>query len=152
MKNLMMALVILISLSGLKANDEGIQVKYLRNYDGDTITVELTELGEMDKDSKFSLFWKKMSVRVNGVDTPELRTKCKNEKELGKKAKYLVRDAIKAASFLELKNIKKGKYFRIVADVYVDGVNLADLLFEANLAVPYFGKKKTYDWCAHKLN
>ena len=152
MKNLIMALALLISLSGLKASDEGIQVKYLRNYDGDTITVELTELGEMDKDSKFSLFWKKMSVRVNGVDTPEIRTRCAQEKVLGKQAKALVKDVLKDAEYLSLRNVKRGKYFRIVADIIInpgtpDEVNLKDILLESGLAVAYDGGKKTKNWC-----
>ncbi len=41
----------------------------------------------------------------------------------------------------------RGKYFRIVADVYVDGKSLAESLIEANLGVPYYGKTKIKDWC-----
>jgi len=41
----------------------------------------------------------------------------------------------------------RGKYFRIVADVYVDGKSLAESLIEANLGVPYYGMTKIKDWC-----
>ena len=40
-----------------------------------------------------------------------------------------------------------GKYFRIAADVIVDGENLADVLVEAGMAVRYDGGKKTHKWC-----
>ena len=43
--------------------------------------------------------------------------------------------------------MKRGKYFRIVADVIVDGENLGDMLIEAGIAKEYIGKKKTYQWC-----
>ena len=43
--------------------------------------------------------------------------------------------------------MERGKYFRIAADVYVDGENLGDLLIEAGVAIRYNGGKKTHRWC-----
>jgi micrococcal nuclease len=43
--------------------------------------------------------------------------------------------------------MERGKYFRIAADVYVDGENLADVLVEAGVAVRYDGGNKTHKWC-----
>jgi len=62
-------------------------------------------------------------------------------------SKELVADILKDAEQIDLKNIARGKYFRIVADVVVDGESLADELIEAGMAVPYDGGKKTYNWC-----
>lgn len=45
-----------------------------------------------------------------------------------------------------LKNIKRGKYFRLLADVYVDGVNLGDQLIKHAHAVRYEGKTNN-NWC-----
>ena len=45
------------------------------------------------------------------------------------------------------KKVKTGKYFRIVADVMVDGESLADELIEVGMAVSYDGGKKVKDWC-----
>ena len=42
--------------------------------------------------------------------------------------------------------MQRGKYFRIVADVYYDGKSLADVLLKNNLAVRYDGETKTKDW------
>jgi len=47
-----------------------------------------------------------------------------------------------------LENIHRGKYFRIITDVYIDGKNLAESLIEAGLGVPYYGKTKTKIWCS----
>jgi len=51
------------------------------------------------------------------------------------------------AKVVELRNLQRGKYFRIVADVYADGINVGDQLINEGLAVPYDGGRKTKDWC-----
>jgi endonuclease YncB( thermonuclease family) len=43
--------------------------------------------------------------------------------------------------------MQRGKYFRIVADVYADNQSLADELIKNNLAVRYNGGTKVKDWC-----
>ena len=59
----------------------------------------------------------------------------------------MVADIMKDAERITLKNMERGKYFRIAADVIVDGENLADILIEAGMAVKYNGGKKTHKWC-----
>ncbi len=89
----------------------------------------------------------KINIRVNGIDTPEIRGKCEKEKYDAKQAKEMVTDILKDAEQITLKNMERGKYFRIAADVIVDGENLADVLVEAGMAVRYDGGKKTHKWC-----
>ena len=93
------------------------------------------------------MVWDNINIRVRGIDTPEIRTRCKSEKALGYQAKVIVQNILKDAKEVIIKNISRGKYFRLVADVYADGVNITDALFEAELAVVYNGRKKTYNWC-----
>ena len=59
----------------------------------------------------------------------------------------MIADIFRDAERVDLKNIERGKYFRIVADVIVDGESLADILIETGLAVPYDGGTKGKDWC-----
>ena len=59
----------------------------------------------------------------------------------------MVADILKDAEQITLKNMERGKYFRIAADVIVDGENLGDLLIEAGMAIRYNGGKKTHRWC-----
>ena len=59
----------------------------------------------------------------------------------------MVADILKDAEQITLKNMERGKYFRIAADVIVDGENLADQLIDAGVAVKYDGGKKTHKWC-----
>lgn len=56
-------------------------------------------------------------------------------------------DILKDAERIVLKNMGRGNYFRIAADVIVDGENLADALIKAGLAVRYNGGNKTQKWC-----
>ena len=115
---------------------------YVRNYDGDTITFNLPGL--------HPIIGEKISIRVNGIDTPEIRGKCEKEKYDAVQAKEMVADILKGAEQITLKNLERGKYFRIAADVYVDDENLADMLIEAGMAVTYSGGKKAYKWCGDK--
>jgi micrococcal nuclease len=112
---------------------------YVRNYDGDTITFNLPGL--------HPIIGEKISIRVNGIDTPEIRGKCEKEKYDATQAKEMVTNILKDAERITLKNMERGKYFRIAADVIVDGENLADMLIEAGVATRYDGGKKTHKWC-----
>ena len=112
--------------------------KVISVYDGDTFRVDI--------DSLSPIAGKNIPIRVNGVDTPEIRGKCKYEKRLAYKAKEFVINMLFGAKKIELVNIQRGKYFRIVADVFVDGVSLEQQLLTNGLAYKYSGKKKI-DWC-----
>ena len=115
-------------------------VKYVKNYDGDTVTVNIPGL--------HPIVGKKISVRVNGIDTPEKRTKDKCEKKLSRTAQKLTQSLLKNAKRIDLINVQRGKYFRIVADVIADGKNIGDILIKNKLAYEYHGKTKTkMDWC-----
>ena len=59
----------------------------------------------------------------------------------------MVADILKDAEQITLKNMERGKYFRIAAYVIVDGENLADMLIEAGMAIRYDGGKKIHKWC-----
>jgi endonuclease YncB( thermonuclease family) len=87
-----------------------------------------------------------MSIRILGIDTPEMRAKCSKEKDLARAAKKLTVSLLEGAELIELKNIKRGKYFRILANVYVDGISVADELMKNGFAVKYDGGTKI-DWC-----
>ena len=112
---------------------------YVRNYDGDTITFNLPGL--------HPIIGEKISIRVNGIDTPEIRGKCEKEIYDAKQAQEMVADIFKDAEQIDLKNIERGKYFRIAADVIVDGESLGEMLVEAGMAVRYDGGKKNRNWC-----
>jgi len=118
-------------------------VTFLQNYDGDTIKVNIKDIPE--------LFGQKISVRVKGIDTAEIRSKNKCEKSKAQEAKKIVYMQLSNAKKINLKNCIRGKYFRIVCDVEYDNKNIATKLLHKNLAVRYQGGKKiVVDWCRIK--
>ena len=90
----------------------------------------------------------KISIRVNGIDTPENRGKCEKEKYGSKQAQQMVADILKDADQIVLRNMERGKYFRIAADVIVDGESLGDILVVTGMAIRYDGGRKVKGWCS----
>ncbi|WP_345985741.1 thermonuclease family protein [Sulfurimonas sp. HSL-1656] len=143
MKLFILALLFSITLnaSSIKDNNFGsVRVDEITSiYDGDTFraTIKAWPL----------LIGERIGIRINGVDTPEMRGKCQAEKDLARKAKQHAVSLLRNAKVVELRNMKRGKYFRIVADVYADGVSVGQSLINNSLAVQYDGGTKTKDWC-----
>lgn len=107
-------------------------------YDGDTFKVNI--------EGWPPIVGQNMPVRIRGIDTPERRSKCAAEKQLAMQAKAFASQLLYQAETVELKNIKRGKYFRLLADVYVDDKSLADKLLQAGHARRYSGGKRQ-PWC-----
>jgi len=112
--------------------------KVISVYDGDTFRVNI--------DSLPPIVGKNIAIRVNGVDTPEIRGKCQYEKNLALEARDFVRGKLANAKEIKLTNLQRGKYFRVVANVLVDGVSLEQELLDNKLAYRYDGGKKL-SWC-----
>lgn len=116
-------------------------VKYIRNYDADTITFDIPNVHPIIGD--------KISVRVRHIDTPEIKGKLPCEKEAARSAKRLIENLLKNAKRIDLENVDKDKYFRLLADVIVDGKPIKDVLLKNNLAYTYEGKtKQKINWCS----
>ena len=115
--------------------------KVISVYDGDTFRVNI--------DSLPPIVGKNIPIRVNGVDTPEIRGKCQYEKDLALEARDFVRGKLANAKEIKLTNLQRGKYFRVVANVVVDGVSLELELLDNGLAYEYSGGKKV-GWCGRE--
>ena len=108
-------------------------------YDGDTCNAKM--LGVPDT-------LKKIKIRINGIDTPEIKGKCEREKKLALEAKVFINDLIKNSTVIYLKNMKWGKYGgRVVADLYIDKRDYREYLEGKNFYVEYYCGKKYIDWC-----
>ena len=112
--------------------------KVISVYDGDTFRVDI--------DSLPPIVGKNIPIRLNGVDAPEIQGKCQQEKDLALEARDFVRNKLANANEIKLTKLQRGKYFRIVADVMIDGVSLETELLENKLAYKYTGGKKS-SWC-----
>lgn len=118
-------------------------------YDGDTI-----------KDVRISIeipslevgFWITRDIRINGIDTPEKRPwragrtaeSLLAEKAAAKQARDYLIGILEANDFaFEVGDVGYGKYAgRVLADVFVAGENVSNLMIEAGHAKAYDGGKK----------
>lgn len=105
------------------------KVKVLSVYDGDTFHVKIDKL--------HPIVGARLGIRVYGVNTPELRTKSIYEKTMAKKARDFTRELINNSKRVDLVDCKKGKYFRLVCKVEIDGKSLSDQLINNGLGVEY---------------
>ena len=111
--------------------------------DGDTIRLQTIDLG-------FSVQLHNKAVRINAIDTPESRINIKRyperakEKELGLLAKQKLKEWL--VGDITIKSYGTDKYGRVLADVFCEKGNVADLLKKENLAVDYHGGTKTKKW------
>lgn len=118
-----------------KTFGDTIITKIISVYDGDSFRANIK--GHPD------ISGKAIGIRIYGIDTPEIRgQKNPKLKALAQKAKAFAVKRLKKGKSIILKNTRRGKYFRIVAEVWIDGVSLGEELIKADLAKPYFGKKK----------
>ena len=139
------------SLAGLMLLCASVATGAAEKQFGNVIVSEVTSIYDADTFNVNIQGWpaiigERISVRLLGVDAPEIRGKCESEKQAARRAKEFTVAALRSAKSIELKNIQRGKYFRILADVYVDGVNLSDALIRQKHARPYDGGKRS-GWC-----
>ncbi len=133
--------VLILAIPTFAAADSGpviygpVYAQVVSVYDGDTVTVNIPEWP--------AIVGEKIGVRVRGIDTPELRDKRQKVKALALEAKALAVAVCPVGSTTELTNITRGKYFRIVADVWCQSRDLGSALLSIGLAQPYDGETKT---------
>lgn len=144
----MRPLILLLCLFGLPAIAHAVGDRQAERYswpvvgikDGDTIAVEIPGLPPA---------LNPVAIRLRGIDTPESggRAKCAAERKLAQRATGFTRLAIKRGRRIEFAMPDWDKYGgRIDAEVWIDGVSLADQLIAAGLARAYDGGKRD-GWC-----
>ncbi|MER2511513.1 MAG: thermonuclease family protein [Nitrosomonas ureae] len=111
----------------------------IKVYDGDTFTINI------DGDCP-NILCSKIPVRIIGIDAPELRGKCEEEKSGAMDSKAYLTNLLLSAKDVELRNVHRDKYFRINAAVFADGVDVGTDMISKGLARPYSGGKRS-GWC-----
>jgi micrococcal nuclease len=132
--------------------------KILRIVDGDTIDVDI-DLG-------FGVWIHKERVRLEGIDTPESRTKDLEEKKFGLLSKEYVRGLLPVGSIVKLvckSYDSKGKFGRILGDIQlketrmigreiVEHSSLVKTMIDNGYGVEYSGQSKELIQEAHLKN
>lgn len=104
------------------------KAKCIRVIDGDTIVAEV-DLG-------FNTF-KKVKVRLEGIDAPEVRTRDLEEKQRGIASKEYLEDVFATSKDFTLVSKKVDKYGRCLGTIHVGEININEEMLEKGLAVIY---------------
>ena len=131
-----------------------LDVVFISAYDGDSFFISLPDLlrpSSRHGEHAAFIMAERVSIRVHGIDCPELRARCPEEQRLAERAKRRVQRLLASARRINLHRVKPDKYARHLADVEVDGVDLGRLLLREGLAVPYDGGAKANPWCSGGL-
>ena len=108
--------------------------KVKRVVDGDTVDV-LIDLG-------FDIAYASR-VRLYGIDTPESRTRDKDEKARGLISKDFLKSWLdKGSVVIRTRKDKKGKFGRVLGEMYVNDSNINLRMVDEFLAVKYEGQNK----------
>lgn len=104
-------------------------------YDGDTFRAVINEFPP--------IIGNRIGIRIAGIDTPEMTDKRPQIQALARKAKQYTVKRLREGKLIKLENMRRDKYFRILADVIIDGTSLGSELIQQGLAKPYEGGTKT---------
>ena len=107
--------------------------------DGDTLHVRITLWLDQTVET---------SIRIAGIDTPEMHGACPRERKLAIEAKAALVRILPEKSVIMVRRIAPDKYFgRVVADIFtLTNLDIAGHLLRIGLAHSYDGKKKR-GWC-----
>jgi micrococcal nuclease len=116
-----------------------------RVVDGDTVDVVL----DLGFDVRFF-----SRVRLYGIDTPESRTRNRDEKVRGLLSKDYLVNAIADKDVVIKTKLKdsRGKFGRVLGEVWVGRKNINKQMVKENHAVEYFGQSKDDIQAAHDEN
>ena len=117
-----------------------------RIIDGDTLDVDI-DLG-------FSVRLTKQRIRMLGIDTPESRTRDKEEKVRGLLSKKALMDMCPVGSNIRLVSHGKGKFGRILGEIFTpEGTtSINKIMCEEGFAVEYYGGSKDELGAKHQAN
>ena len=107
--------------------------KVVRFIDGDTFKAKLCGYDEV------------LSIRVYGIDCPELKGQCNYERQLAATAAAFTKQVLQSAEVIVVSVQDVDVYDRVVCHVFCDGKSLRKLLINRGLARVYEGFKR--NWC-----
>jgi micrococcal nuclease len=141
-KNICIVMFMMFITCGISIGSEYPNIEnvvFVKNYDGDTLTVNIP--GYPD------IIGKEISIRVLGIDSPEIKGICDKEVLLAVEAKRFVNSELTKASKIDIVEVGRDKYFRIDGDVIYDGKSLRKEMLDREYAIPYDGNTKVNIWC-----
>lgn len=116
-----------------------VSARIIRIIDGDTLLVDAHPWpGQAVR----------VSVRLRGIDTPESRSPCPDERLAADQARSELERLVSGFSTIELINVSGGKYYgRVLADLKAGTQDVAAAMLESGLARPYRGGRRQTASC-----
>lgn len=91
----------------------------------------------------------RVSVRLRGIDTPERRSSCADERAAALLARAELERLVSGHPTVELINVSGGKYYgRVLADIRAGSHDVAAAMLESGFARAYRGGKRQRPHCA----
>lgn len=137
------AITCAITFSTLSHADK-FNVKYRSCYDGDTCTVHLLT-NAVTGARVLAFFGDSVKIRLAGIDTPEIRGKCLQEKRLAIKARDYLNYTLKQANSIIVDISKRDSFGRYLAVLYVDDININNLMLARGYA--RVEQRGYHNWC-----
>ena len=110
--------------------------KCVHAYDGDTIHVVF----KMPHSNEYN----KWVIRMMGIDTPEIKSKNTNEKQLAVKARDFLRELM-LDKIIIIECLDFDKYGRLLGNLFIEGsdISISNMMIEKGYAKAYDGGTKT---------
>lgn len=137
MKNIIVLLFLFCFCLYPKTYDDTItNFEIVKVRDGDTFVITIPNIPDVFGDN--------IAVRIRGIDTPEKNDDRENIKKIALEAKAELERLLMSGKKIELYNLGRDKYFRLLASVKVGDIDVAEYLIKKGLAKKYNGGKKVW--------
>lgn len=143
MRKILFLFIIFCYCYSVEYSDTITDFTIIKVRDGDTFMINIPNIPDV--------FGKNIAVRIRGIDTPELNDSREEIRKISIKAKEELEKLLLNGNAesgqkpkITLYNLGRDKYFRLLASVKVDNVDVSEYLIKKGLAKKYSGGKKEW--------
>ena len=136
MKKLLLIILFSLTLQAKEYKDTITDFEFVKVRDGDTFVININ--------NTYDVFGSEIAVRIRGIDTPEKNDERENIRKIALEAHRELQKLLTSGKKIELYNLGRDKYFRLLASVKVDNIDIGEYLIKKGLAKKYNGGKKQW--------
>lgn len=140
LKKSLLSLLIFISLFNILESktykDSITDFEVVKVRDGDTFVINIKNIPDV--------FGSEIAVRIRGIDTPEKSDDREHIKKIALEAKAELERLLSSSKKIVLYDLERDKYFRLLAGVKADNIDVGEYLIKKGLAKKYNGGKKVW--------
>ena len=136
MRKILFLFIIFCYCYSVEYSDTITDFTIIKVRDGDTFMINIPNIPDV--------FGKNIAVRIRGIDTPELNDSREEIRKISIQAKEELERLLLNGKKITLYNLGRDKYFRLLASVKVDNIDVSEYLIKKGLAKKYNGGKKEW--------